>query len=373
MSKKKIYWIIAAAAAVAGACYLGYGYYKKSSLNDPRFASGNGSLEATEVNIAAKLAGRLEEVYVKEGDYVTKGQKLARMQTNTLEADLAQARARHNQAIANAESAKSMIEVRKSEVEAKKASVLAAESSLDGAKKHYERFSKLVKSDATSQQQFENAETMFASAKASLAEAKAAVRQAESAVNAAIADAAGADTAILAAKADIDRIQADIDDSLLVAPLDGRIQYRIAEPGEVLSPGGRVLNLVDLNDVYMTFFLPEEKAGRVPQGADVLLFLDAIPEVAIPAKVTYVASVAQFTPKTVETKVERQKLMFRVKAHINTALLKKYIKFVKTGIPGVAWVRLESGAEWPAVLQSAKTKKNTRMLKERLQEELVGE
>ena len=115
-----------------------------------------------------------------------------------------------------------------------------------------------------------------------------------------------------------------------------------------------MLNLVDLTDVYMTFFLPEEVAGKVSLGADVRLVFDAIPDIPIPAEVSYVASVAQFTPKTVETRSERQKLMFRVKARIDPALLRKYIKLVKTGIPGVTWVKLDPAAEWPEALQLKK-------------------
>ncbi len=88
------------------------------------------------------------------------------------------------------------------------------------------------------------------------------------------------------------------------------------QPGEVLAAGGRVLNLVDLGDVYMTFFLPTAEAGRVALGAEVRIVLDAAPQYVIPAKVSFVADVAQFTPKTVETAQERQKLMFRVKAQI---------------------------------------------------------
>lgn len=184
--------------------------------------------------------------------------------------------------------------------------------------------------------------------------AQASLKQADAAIEVAKAEAAGAAAAIEAADADIARIQADIDDSLLTAPREGRIQYRIAQPGEVLSAGGRVLNLVDLTDVYMTFFLPEEVAGKVSLGADVRLVFDAIPDIPIPAEVSYVASVAQFTPKTVETRSERQKLMFRVKARIDPALLRKYIKLVKTGIPGVTWVKLDPAAEWPEALQLKK-------------------
>jgi HlyD family secretion protein len=100
----------------------------------------------------------------------------------------------------------------------------------------------------------------------------------------------------------------------------------------------------------MTFFLPEKSVGRVAMGSDVRLVLDAFPNYVIPAKVSYNSSVAQFTPKTVETATERQKLMFRVKAQIDRELLQKYLKQVKTGLPGVAWLKLDAKSEWPANL-----------------------
>jgi HlyD family secretion protein len=99
--------------------------------------------------------------------------------------------------------------------------------------------------------------------------------------------------------------------------------------------------------VYITFFLPETVAGRVALGSEVRIILDAAPEYVIPATVSFVASAAQFTPKTVETASERQKLMFRVRAQISQELLRKHLNQVKTGLPGVAWVKLDAKAEWP--------------------------
>ncbi|HLD68041.1 MAG TPA: HlyD family efflux transporter periplasmic adaptor subunit, partial [Pseudomonas sp.] len=123
------------------------------------------------------------------------------------------------------------------------------------------------------------------------------------------------------------------------------------QPGEVLGAGGKLLNLVDLTDVYMTFFLPERQAGRVALGAEVRLVIDAAPQYVIPAKVSFVASVAQFTPKAVETASEREKLMFRVKARIEPELLKKHLERVKTGLPGMAYLKLDPEAQWPTQLQ----------------------
>src|SRR5262249_14291532 len=134
------------------------------------------------------------------------------------------------------------------------------------------------------------------------------------------------------------------------SPRSGRVQYRVSQPGEVLSAGGRILNLVDLSDVYMVFFLPTVQAGRVAIGSEVRLVLDAAPQYVIPAKATFVADVAQFTPKTVETEEERLKLTFRIKAYIDPDLLRKHIQQVKTGLPGMAHVRIDPNVAWPAFL-----------------------
>ena len=310
--------------AVAG---LGFSLIKNYQDNaiyrNPAFASGNGRLEATEVNISTKLAGKIEKILVEEGDYVKKEQKLVQMQVNTLKAELAQDQA--------------MIKVKEAELASAKALVLQKQSNFKNAESRYKREKTLREKNAASQQVFENAEALYDSAKAEVEAAKAKVNQAEA--------------EILAEKANAARTQADIDDSCLMAPLDGRIQYKISEAGEVLNSGGKVLNMVDLTDVYMTFFLPERAAGKVALATPVRLVLDAAPDMPIPAEISYVSSTAQFTPKTVETAVERQKLMFRVKARIAPQLLKKHLHLVKTGLPGVAWVKLDPAEPWPDFLR----------------------
>ncbi|WP_257389403.1 HlyD family secretion protein, partial [Tahibacter caeni] len=170
------------------------------------------------------------------------------------------------------------------------------------------------------------------------------------AVNAARAQLVGAHSSVDAAAATVARIDADISDATLRAPRDGRVQFRVAQPGEVLAGGGRVLNLVDLSDVYMTFFLPETTAGKVALGSEVRLVLDAAPQYVIPARVSFVASTAQFTPKSVETASERQKLMFRVRAQIAPELLREHLAQVKTGVPGMAWIRVDTTQPWPESL-----------------------
>ena len=367
---KKIIISLLVIAAIGMTWYLIKSYKEEAIYKNPAFASGNGRLEATEINIAAKLAGKIEQLLVDEGDYVKAGQTLVQMQTNTLKAELEQANATIKVKEAELEQAKAQLQVEEASLAAANASLASAKAALaakvstyNNAKSRYERSKELMEKDVTSRQTFENDEAMFQSAAADVDSAKADIQGVEADVKsveaAIVSDKAAivkAEAAIAAAKADADRIQADIDDSTLTAPIDGRIQYRISEVGEVLSSGGRVLNLVDLTDVYLTFFVPEETAGKIALHADARIVLDAMDDVAIPATISYVASVAQFTPKTVETREEREKLMFRVKAKIDPDLLKQYVEYVKTGIPGVAWVRLDDNEPWPDFLKPPKEK-----------------
>ena len=346
MKKKVVIPLIVVAVAAAAGAYAYKQKLQEEEWLNPKFYGGNGRLEATEVNLAAKLAGRIEKILVQEGDMITKGQQLVQMQVNTLNAEMKQAVAKKKAAETDVAGAAAKVKVRQSELDAAKATCQQKQASYDGAKKTYDRNRQLITSSSISQQEMDNTETAYLNAKAALSAAKATVEQSEAAVNAAKAEEESVKADVEAAQADIERIQADLDDSVLISTVDGRVQYRIAEPGEVLSAGGRVLNLVDLTDVYMTFFVPEHIAGRIQIGAEVYLVLDALPQIPIPAKVTYVASVAQFTPKTVETQQERQKYMFRVKAHVDPTLLKKYIEYVKTGVPGMAWVKIQSDAKW---------------------------
>jgi HlyD family secretion protein len=315
------------------------------------FASSNGRIEATEIDVATKLAGRIVDELVDEGDFVTAGQVVAHMDVEVLQAQRREAVAKLGTAKSAVDAARSMQAQKESEKAAAEATVAQREAEFDLANSNFTRAQRLVGSNAISREDYDTQRSAFFAAKAAVSTAKANVAAADAAIATAKATIIAAEATVASTQATIERVQADIDDSTLKAPKSGRVQYRVAQPGEVLSGGGKVLNMIDLNDVYMTFFLPTDWAGRVQLGADVRLVLDAAPQFVIPAKVTLVADVAQFTPKTVETAEERQKLTFRVKAHIPPELLKKYVRDVKTGLPGVAYVQLDPQAEWPARLE----------------------
>jgi len=329
----------------------------------PGFASSNGRIEATEIDVAAKLAGRIIDELVDEGDEVTAGQVVAHMEIDVLQAQRGEAEGRHHEAKSAVEAAIKTVEQRKNEKEAAQAVVRQRVAELDLAKKKLVRAEGLVKRGGMSQEDVDIRLADLASTEAALSKAKADVAAAEAAIATAEAVVIRELASVKANQATIERVQADINNSTLKAPREsrvqnrvslpfrGRVQYRIHQPDEMLDAGGKVLNMIDLNDVYMTFFLPTDWAGKVKLGAEVRLVLDAASQFVIPAKVTFVADVAQFTPKTVETAVERQKLTFRIKAHIPPEVLKSYVRDIKTGLPGVAYVQLDPQAPWPAHLE----------------------
>ncbi len=298
----------------------GFGYWKSTLNRLPEgLYVGNGRLEATEVQIASKTPGRLAEVLVDEGDKVTKGQLLARMDTRTLEAQRRQAEAEVIRARENLSAAQANVQLRQSEQ-------LLAHQEL-------KRSQELFKRGFASGQIIDQQQSRFDTGNAAVAAARAQV----SAVGAAIG----------AAQAEVAQLTSEIDDSSLRAPIDGVIQLRMAEPGEVLGAGGRVLLLIDPNDQYMNLYLAASVAGRLAVGDEARILLDALPRQPLPAKISFVAAKSQFTPKEVETRDERQKLVFRVKLRLTQP---SAVPQAKPGMPGNGYVRT-APIDWPANLQ----------------------
>ena len=335
--------------AIAGGLY--YAWSTMQGNGEPSaFVSGNGRIEAVEIDVATKLGGQVKEILVREGDFVQAGQVLGHMQVQTLQAQRDEAAARQQQSLSGVDSANAQVAVRQSDIAAAEGVVAMRASEMDAAQRRLRRSETLAKEGASSAQELDDDRARVSTAKAALAAARAQVKAAEAALSAARTQVAGARATVTASEATVTRIDADITDSALVAPRDGRVQYRVAQPGEVLGGGGKVLNMVDLSEVHMTFFVPETIAGRLTLGGEVRIKLDAAPDFVVPARLTFVASTAQFTPKTVETESERQKLMFRVKAQIDRELLQKHLQQVKTGLPGVAWIKLDDATPWPPEL-----------------------
>jgi HlyD family secretion protein len=346
---KRIALLAGTAAAVALAGYVGWQRLRPSGPG-AGFAASNGRIEATEIDIAAKTGGRLLDVLVREGDFVQQGQVLAHIQVDVLNAQRDEAKAQIAQAKTAVATAQAQVAARDSDRDSALAAIAQHEAALTAARAKYQRSSALAAQGMWPRQDLDNDLASMKGAEAATNAARSQAKAAQAAIDAARSQVAGAQAAVTAGEAALARIEAEIADSTLKAPLAGRVQYRVANVGEVVPAGGKVLNLVDLSDVYMTFFLPAAQAGSLALGSEVRLVLDAAPQYVIPARVSFVSASAQFTPKTVETASEREKLMFRVRAQIEPELLKKNLSQVKTGLPGVAWVRTDAAREWPASL-----------------------
>ncbi len=313
--------LIAVAIVLAAVAAIGWYVWDQNTGGLPEgFATGNGRIEADQIDIATKVPGRVAEIRVNEGQLVQPGEVLAVMDTRELEAQLARAEADAARAASQVEEVRALIEQRRA------ARTLAEEE--------FTRATELAERGVNSQAVADTAKTRLATSEAALNAALAMLNTSERGVDAALAL--------------VTQYETQIADATLTAPVLGRILYRLSQPGEVLGGGGKVITLLDLSQVYMEMFLPADEAMRTGLGAEARIRLDSIPY-AIPAYVSFVSPEAQFTPKQVETAEEREKLMFRVKVRLPEELVKAYIDQVKTGLRGVAYIRL-AGAEdlpWP--------------------------
>lgn len=308
-------------------------YYMMENFNSNQlpdaFAFGNGRLEMTEVDVATKYPGRVKDVLVQEGETVKKGQLMARLDTKELQAKLKQTKAMVEQAVQQKQYSSAIVAQRKSE--------------LSLAQKNLERSKSLYVNKNISLVQLQQDETRLESTKAALIAAKAQVVSAQASIE--------------AAKAQEETIKVNIEESSLYAPIGGRVLYKLAEPGEVVGSGTKLYTLLDLTDTYMTIFLPTADAGRVNINSEARIVIDALPNQPIPAFVSFVSPEAQFTPKEIETDKERAKLMFRVKVKVDPKIIKEGFTSAKSGLPGVAYVRLDNSTPWPENLRTTQSVK----------------
>jgi HlyD family secretion protein len=318
--------IAGVAAIVAAVVYLVFSGDGSNGIPDD-IAYGNGRIEAVQVDISTRIAGRVKEITAREGDLVQAGKTVALIDSAQLQAQLLRARA-------DVASAKSQVAAAQAIIAQTKAQLILAEQEL-------KRTSGLVTKGHSSKETYDTRISNRDVARANVAAAEATLVSRQRGVEAAAAGAR--------------EIQTQIDDCTLISPTLGRVLYRLAEPGEVLSVGGKVLTLVNLTDVYMEIYLPSAQAHRVAIGSEARIKIDIL-NFAVPATVSFVSPESQFTPKQVETLSEREKLMFRIKVRVPSKLILKHIDRVKTGVRGVAYVRLSSPdnqppPEWPEFLK----------------------
>lgn len=261
MLKKHLKWILLGVAIVAAAI-LGYTYWQATRHKLPKgIYSGNGRVEAKLVDVVSKEPLRVKKILVDEGDMVEPGQVLVKLDTDTLEAELAEDKAK----VAAAQETEASV----------KATIVRQKSEVNLARIEEDRARKLLEEKAGSQREYDARKTALETANAVLEEQQAKLCTASQEIEAVLAKAA--------------TVQTRIDDATLTSPVHGRVLYRLAEVGEVLASGGKALTLVNLRDVYMEIFLPGRQAARLKIGSDARITLDSVPDVAAPGTVTFVS------------------------------------------------------------------------------------
>lgn len=293
---------------------------RTSDALPPGVARGNGRIEMTRTDIATKYAGRLARVGVAEGDSVAAGQIVAALDPADIEAQLqgahaARARALAALAQAEGEQAAQASQAALAGVTLRETSRLAAQAMVSNVELEQRRLAR------------EAAGGAVAAARGGVLQARAAIAQAEAQI-----------AQLTIARSDLD----------IRAPVAGRVEYRIVEPGTVLPAGGKIVSLLDPLDVTLTLFLPADTVARLRLGDEARIVPQGMAK-AIPARIVFIAPDAQFTPKFVETQSEREKLSYRVKLRIPADVARGLNGQLKAGMTADGYVRTDPHQAWPVL------------------------
>jgi len=300
--------------------------------------AASGTVEATEAQLGFQVPGRIESISVREGDRVTAGQELARLDVTELLARRAQAEAQvgaSNAVLAELESGS-----RTEEVAQARAAAAAATDRHNDARRDLERTRQLFEGGAVSQEMLDKAQTAF---EVTRAQADQAAQALQIVTTGPRRERIAAQRAMVAqAGAGLRQIDATIANATIRAPFDGVVSVRDREPGEVVGAGTPVLTVTNLDDRWVRIYVREDRIGAVRLGADATITADTYPDRTYRGRVEFIASEAEFTPRTVQTTEERVKLVYAVKVRVVGDSLVE----LRPGVP--ADVRLlDGGAERP--------------------------
>lgn len=306
---------------IAGLGFAAYWFNRVEPL-PAGFVSANGRLELNRIDVASLYPGRVQEIRVRDGESVHKDQVLVVLSSEQSSSQLAAAQAaklRAEEAVSRAEA----------EISAREQQLKLAQMELNNAVA-LRRDNLVSQAEVNRRQAARDAErAAVAATKAGQAEAQAAVSQAQ---------------------AQVDAASSANNDLLITAPIDARVEYRIAEVANVVASGSKVISLVDPLDITMNVFLPTNSMAAIELGAEARIILDGI-DAVWPAHVEFISAQAQFTPKHVETANERDKLMYKVKLRLPLEAAQAHPKLLKGGLTGMAYVRLDATADWPVQWQ----------------------
>ncbi|ACI20812.1 MULTISPECIES: HlyD family secretion protein [Thermodesulfovibrio] len=273
----------------------------------------SGRIEGRETNISPKIQGRITKLYKDEGD-------TARQEELLCEIDSEQLTARYRNAVETAQAYYSSIAQAR-------ANLIKAQASYEKAKKDYDRYSSLLKEELVSKSDFDRVKMQYESAQAEVEAAVKAITQAESSYR--------------AAEQRIKEAQADLNETKIYSPAGGVILSRPVEVGEVVNPGTVLYVMVDLNKLYVKVYIPEPEIGKLKIGLPARVYIDAYPDKYFNGKITKIYEQAEFTPKNVETKEERVKLVFGVEVSVENPE-----GLLKPGMPADVVIKWKDDAPW---------------------------
>jgi len=301
----------------------------------------SGTIEATQANLAFQVSGRVQKVLAKEGQAVVRDQILAELDGEEFQSRLEQARANLDKALKNQQQLETMRDVYSNtlpaEVARADAGVDAARYTLEDARKNWQRYEQLFKKGVASEKERDLIKLNHDTAAARLAEGEAALNLARSnlkKIDAARQDVAAAMSQVRAARAALEQTEIQVRYLRLKAPISGFITSRNVEPGEVISPSREVMTLADLSTVDLKIFIDETAIGKVKIGQKVDVRIDTFPSKVYAGHVAFVSPEGEFTPKIIQTKKERVKLVYLVKVSIPNPGYE-----LKSGMPADAWLR----------------------------------
>lgn len=355
--------LIALAVAVAVGGYVAFDRWVLNRGLPEGLIQVNGRIEGDHVTIASKFPGRIQELLVREGDQVAKGHVLLKLDDAQTTARVEQARRAFEAVEAEVQAARAdlavlnldvplAIEAADAEVVEYNAKVAKAVAVEKEARSDAQRFRELAEKDQATRQQWEQAEMRWDVAKREIAIARAGLAQAQKGsaqaelgwkrIRAKEAEVAALERRRDQAYAALEEIQSVLTDLAITAPSDGTITTRMVDVGEVVSTGVPLLELVNLDRLYLKVYVPEVQIGKVRLDLPAKIYTDAFPDRPFDATVRYIASKAEFTPKEVQTPDERVKLIFPVKLYLNENPDHR----LTPGLPADAIIRWKEDVAW---------------------------
>jgi HlyD family secretion protein len=296
--------LVSAAATWAGR-HLGGGAPKPVSLT--------GTVEATQVDVSVKIAGRIVERLVKEGEAVTRGQLLVRLDDAELAAEVRRQEAALRSTQATLRDLRAG--ARKEEIEDARAGLASAEATREMTQREFSRNDELFRRGLIAAQDVDRARQAYQVAHSQERSARERLGLLLSGSRPDLIEAAR--WQVTQAESALSQAQTRLKEATVVSPIDGVVLRKNLEAGETANPGVAILTLVNPKDVWLRAYVPETEVGRLKVGDAAKLRVDAFPNRVFTGRLVEIASEAEFTPRNVQTKKERVNLVFRIKIQID--------------------------------------------------------